>query len=187
MTVATIEREVAKIVADILGYEMELDEKHCLLGDQQYTIPADKQLYLVVFSQAGAPFGGTTFIDNDSASATFGKEVQQATVVHDVRIEQMSFDNSARVRMMEPGLALASFFAQQMAEKYRIGIGRAQTPVDASGTEVTKRLLKYVTHVNVTALHQKIKALPEADYFDKFNIRPGYTNPVNPPKISDQP
>lgn len=186
MTIGTIEREVAKIIADIMGAELELDSSHCLLGDQKWDIPEDKKLFLVVFAQAGAPFGGVTYLDTDEASSTFGKEIQQATVVHDCRIEMMSYDNDARVRQMEPAMALNSFFSQQQAELYRIQIGRAQTPVNASETETTGRLQKFVIHVNVTALHQKVKTLPPADYYNKFNVRPGYAETVNPPAVSDQ-
>lgn len=185
MTVATLEREVAKIVADIIMAELELDAQHCLLGDQKWDIPADNNLFAVVFAQAGAPFGGTSFLDTDETSSTFGKEVQQASVMHDVRIEIMSFDNSARVRAQEVGMALASFFAQQQSELYRVQIGRAQPAVNASETEVAGRLQKFVVHVNVTALHQKVKT-PAADYFDKFNVRDGYADAVNPPQVSDQ-
>lgn len=187
MTVGTMQREVAKILADILAAELDLDSSHCLLGDQKWDIPEDKALFLVVFAQAGAPFGGVTYLDTDEASSTFGKEIQQATVVHDCRIEIMSFDNDARVRQMEPGLALNSLFAQQQAELYRIQIGRAQQPVNASDTEVTGRLQRFVIHVNVTALHQKVKTPPSADYYNKFNVRPGFTTAaVNPPAVSDQ-
>lgn len=182
---STIAREVAKIVADILGTEMELDEAHCLLGNQKWDIPADEELFVVVFDQAAPPIGAANYLDTDEASATFGKEIQQSTVLHDVRVEIMSFDASARLRKEEVGLALASILAQQQAEQYGIQIGRAQTPVDASETEVTGRLQKFVIHVAVTAMHMKVKTPPKADYFDKFN---GATvaGTIKPPRITDQ-
>lgn len=182
---STLARDVAKIVADILGDEMTLDQEHCLLGNQKWDIPADQELFLVVFDQAAPAIGAANYLDTDEASATFGKEIQQSTVLHDVRVEMMSFDASARLRKEEPGLALASIFAQQQAEKYGIQIGRAQTPVDASETELTGRLQKFVMHVNVTALHMKVKTPPTADYFNKFN---GATvdGTIKPPKITDQ-
>lgn len=169
MTTGTLEREVAKVVCDVLQAELGLDDAHCLLGDQKWDIPADKQLFVVVFDQAARPFGTANYLDPDPASPTFGREVQQGAALHDVRVELMSFDHEARTRKEEPGLALASFYAQQLAERYSLQLGRAQTPVDASETEVAGRLLKFVIHVNVTALHQKVKDLPRNDYFNKFN------------------
>lgn len=166
----TIEREVSKIVADVLQAEMGLDDAHCLLGNQKWDIPEDKQLFVVVFDQTPVPVGSTKYLDVDPLSKTLGSEVQQITVVHDVRVEIMSLDSGeARQRKEEVTLALNSIYADQLAEKYRIQIAKPQAPVDASETEATARLQKFVTHVNVTALHQKVKDPPKGDYFNKFN------------------
>lgn len=166
----TLEREVAKIVADLLASEMGLDEAHCLLGDQAWDIPGDKKLFVVVFDQAGPTIGAADYLDADASSSTYGKEVQQSSVLHDVRVEVMSLKSGeARVRKEEVGLALASIAARQAAGRYRVQIGRAQPPVDASETEVSGRLLKFVVHVNVTALHQKVKDPPAPGFYDKFN------------------
>lgn len=184
MTIGTVTREAAKIAADILASEMELDPQHCLLGDQKWDIPADKGLFVVVFAQAAPPYGGVTFIDKDETSSTFGREVQQATVLHDIRVEIMSFDNSARVRATEVGLAFNSLYAQELSEKYNISIGRTQPAVNASDSEPTGRLQKFVTHTNMTQLHQKVKAT-QAKYFDKFNGAAADAS-ANPPTIAAQ-
>lgn len=162
-------REVSKIVMDILQEEMELDAEHCLLGNQKWDIPADKKLFVVVFDQTPRPFGAANFLDTDASSSTVNQEIQQLATLHDVRVEIMSFSDEARLRKEEVVLALASFYSQQLQGQHLVQIGRAQQPVDASETEVTGRLFKYVAHVNVTALHQKIKAPPGAGYYDKFN------------------
>lgn len=184
-TTGTIAREVAKVIADVLGAEMALDQAHCLLGDQKWNIPADKALFVVVFDQGGPTVGASNFLDTDATSDTYGLEVQQSSVLHDIRIELMSYDSEARIRKEEPGLALSSIAAQQAEGLYLVQIGRAQTPVDASETEVSGRLLKFVTHVNVTALHQKVKTPPGSGYFDKFN---GATadGSANPPEVDPQ-
>ena len=166
---STLSREVSKIVADILQEEMGLDKDHSILGDQKWDIPKDKKLFVVIFDQAAPPTGAANFMDTDQESKTFGKEIQQSNVIHDIRVEIMSYDADARLRKEEVGLALASFFAQQLSGKYGIQIGRAQSPINASDTEVTGRMLRYVIHLNITALHVKIKDLPSADFFDKFN------------------
>lgn len=184
--VGTLEREVAKLVADVLQAEMVLDDAHCVLGNQKWDIPADKELFVAIFDQAGPVIGTANFFDADPASSTLGKEIQQSAVMHDVRIEIMSFDASARLRKEEVSLALASIFSQQLQSKYRVQIARAQTPVDASDTEVTGRLQKFVVHVNVTALHQKVKDERTGTYYDKFN---GATvdGTAKPPRIVEQP
>lgn len=186
MTTATIAREVSKIVADILQAEMGLEDDHCLLGNQKFDIPKDKKLFVVVYDKTPVPVGSTKFLEPDQASVNFGKETQQVTVVHDVLIEIMSLDSGeARERKEEVLLALNSLFADQQAEEFRIQIAKPQAPVDASETETTARLQKFVTHVNITAMHQKIKAPPKGDYFNKFN---GATTDgtANPPETKTQ-
>jgi len=181
----TLEREVSKIVADILAAELELDEAHCLLGNQKWDIPADKKLFVVVYDLAGPAFGAANWLDTDETSSTFGKEIQQSAVLHDVRIEIMSFDADARLRKEEVGLALGGFLSQQLAAKYGIQIGRTTEPVDATDTELTARLNKFVMHNKVTALHQKVKNPPAADYFNKFN-NATVDGTANAPQITDQ-
>ena len=165
----TLQREVSKIVADILREEMTLDAAHCLLGDQKWDIPKDKKLFVVIFDQTGPPIGAANYLDTDEESKTFGKEIQESNVIHDVRVEIASYGGDARIRKEEVGLALGSFFAQQNAGKFGIQIGRAQAPVNASDTELTGRMLRYVIHLNITALHVKIKEPPKADFYNKFN------------------
>lgn len=179
-------REVSKIVKDILQEEMGLDDAHCLLGNQKWDIPADKKLFVVVFDLSPRVFGAANVLDTDESSTTVNQEIQQLTAVHDVLVEIMSYDNDARLRKEEVVLALQSFFAQQLMGQYRVQIGRAQAPVDASDTEVTGRLFKYVVHVNVTCLHQKIKAPPGAGYYDKFNGAV-VDGTALPPAVSAQP
>ena len=183
---STITREPAKFVADVLQEEMDLDDAHCLLGDSEWHIPADKELFVAVFDGGGPVISTVNFLDADATSTTYGKEIQQSTILHDIRIEIMSFDADARLRKEEVGMAMASMFAQQEAERYRMGLGRAQVPVNATDSEPTGRLLKYVTHINVTALHQKVKDPPTGkDYFTKFN---GATTAgtANPPQVTSE-
>jgi len=164
------QREVTKVVADILMSEMALDAEHCLLGDQQYALPADDELFVVVFDDGFKPLGGTKFIELDPASENYLHEVQQYSGLHDVRVEVMSFSNAARLRIGEVAMALNSIYAQQLSEQYQIQIAdRIKTPVNATAAEETGMLFRYSTHVNVTAMHQKVKPLPFYNYYDKYN------------------
>jgi hypothetical protein len=168
-------RAVDDIIADIMKAEFSLDAEHCLLGNMRYKIPPDQKLFVVVFDDMGPPFGACTFLDIDETSPTYGLEVQQSTVLHTVRVETMGFiddDGYDVAKDTAPKVthALGGFLAQQAMGKYRLQIGRAQAPINATDTEETARLVKYVSRVNITALHQTAKAPPAgADYFDKFN------------------
>jgi len=174
---AYINREPVKVVAEILKSEMSLDDSHILLGDEKWDIPADKELFVVLFDNGPKPISRSSRFD----TAT-NEEIQQATMLHEIRIEICSFGPSARTRKEEVAMALGSIFAQQTMEKYQCQVARMPGPaVNASDTEATARLLRFTTTVNVTALHTKVKGV---DYYDKFNVRGIYTDVVNPPEVT---
>ena len=178
-------REPAKVVLDILQEELGLDDAHCLMGEQKWDIPPDQNLFLVAFDG-----GGPVVLSRSTFNVTSNppSEIQQMTMMHDIRIEIMSYiSNEARVRKEEVGMALESFHSRSVQELDNCQIYRIQHPVDASAAELTGQLIRYVAHVNVLTLHTKTK--PIVPYFSKFNIPPGPLNPpegtVNPPETTD--
>lgn len=169
-TSSTLTRGVDQIVADVVAAELGLDAAHCLCGDQDWDIPPDAKLFVVVFDDDGPVIGEGSFLDVDPASPTFEKEVQTCAKMHRVRVEAMSLSDEAKARKEEIGLALTSQRAQQAMGQYGVSIGRPGQAVNASEAEVTRRLRRFVIAVNVTAVHRKVQAPPAgADFFDKFN------------------
>ena len=173
-------REPAKVIADILQAEMGLDDAHCLLGDQEWSLPEDEELLVIVFDKSSKRISSSTFMDTSASPPT---EVQRMAALHDIMIEIMSYkSNLARVRKEEVGLALCSFYAQQWSSANNCQISATQAPLDASESELTGRLVRYVIHVNVTALHIKTKELPL--YYDKFNRGATNQDPIKPPEVT---
>ena len=175
MADASILREPSKVVADVLISEMGLDDAHCVLGDQPWPIPPDTALYISVFESGPKIIGLKTEMDDSNPP----REIQSGSGLYDVRIELYSLvpGKEARTRRMEVGMALASFAAQQAMAASSCQISRILEPVDASESEGAGQVFKYVIHVNVTALFQKIKT--SMLYFDKFNgaTEDGTANP----------
>lgn len=164
-----------ELLQQIMAYEFSLDEFHCLLGNQEYKIPPDQELFAVVFDNMGPPFGQCTFLDTDATSPTYGLEVQQSTILHTLIVSIMGYINDAGYDVAKataprvPG-ALQGFFAQQLMSEFELQFGRAQAPVNATAAEGVARLVRYDTRLNATVLHQVAKPPPPgADYFNKFN------------------
>lgn len=164
-----------ELLQNILAYEFGLDEFHCLLGNQEYEIPADQKLYVVVFDNMGPPTGTCAFLDTDATSPTYGLEVQQSNVLHTLIVAMMGYirddgyDEAKAQAPRVPG-ALQGFFAQQLMGEFNLQFGRAQAPVNATGAEGVTRLVRYDFRVLTTVLHQVAKPPPKGvDYFDKFN------------------
>lgn len=184
----TVEREAVKVVCDVLQAELGLDDKHCLLSDQEYDIPADEQLFAVIFDSRSKPVGAANALDTDPASPTVGQEIQQSAVFHEIIVALMSFNGDARARKEEVGLALQSSTARMLGEKWGVTIYRPSEPIDATDAEGGSRLRRYDTHVKVSQLHQKVKA-PGAGVFTKFNVPSGEfaDGTINPPSITTEP
>jgi hypothetical protein len=158
-------REAAKVIADVLQAELDLDEQHCLLGDQKWTMPKDDKLFVAVFDDSPRAIGSANFRNAD------WDEVQQVNTLHDIRIEIMSFGPEARTRKEEVIMALGSERARQTAERWNCQIAPvpASPLINASEAEVSARLLRYVVHFNLTRMHEKVVKSRGVDYFDKFN------------------
>ena len=167
----TSPREPAKVVLDILQSELGLDNAHCLMGEQKWDIPPDQKLFLVAYDAGGPIISTQTILD---ISVLPPVELQQMVMMHDIRIEIMSYlSPEARARKEEIGLALESFFSRDKQELESCQVSRIQRPVDATASEETGTLWKYVAHVNVTALHTKTKSGAPYLYYSKFNVEPG--------------
>jgi len=176
-------REPAKIVADLVRAELELDTAHCMVGDQPWEIPSDTKLFVSVHDDGGPIIGVSSEIDETVSPL---KEIQKSTILHDIRIEIMSLwpGNEARTRKEEVVQALESQRAQDVMDAHNCSIGRVRSLVNASEAEVAGRLIRYTLHVNVTALHVKERLNPP--YYDKFN-EATQDGTANPPLINVDP
>jgi hypothetical protein len=154
-------REPAKVVADILAHELELDVQHITLNDEKWNIPKDKGLFIhLSYIGPNKPIANSNELDT---SVTPPLEVQSVTAMDTVQIDSMSYDSSARTRKHEIGMALGSIYSQQAQERYQCQIALLNTPpVDTSSLEGTGMLKRFTTTTNVTALFKKSKV---AEYF----------------------
>ena len=158
-------REPAKVVADILAHELEIDAQHITLTDEKWNIPKDKGLFVhLSYIGPNKPIASSNELDT---SVTPPLEVQSITAMDTVQIDFMSYDSSARTRKHEIAMALGSIYSQQAQERYQCQIALMPTPpVDTSSLEGTGMLNRFTATVNVTALFKKSKV---AEYFTALN------------------
>jgi hypothetical protein len=181
-TPTTITREPIKVVADILKAELGLKDGAIMLTNEKWNIPKTKGMYMALGYLSSKVIARKSELDEQQ------REVQYVTMLHMVQIDLMSFDGEARARKEEVPMALGSFYSEQLQQKHQLQIAQHVAPlVDASSLEETKRLNRFTTTITVTAQHRKTKEA--ADYYDKFNQRPGFTAAaVEPPEVfNDEP
>ena len=156
--------EPIKVIANILQAELALPAGQIMLGLENWPIPKNTGLYIVL------TYGPEQTISNTNSSALNQAgdfvEVQEAVMLHTVEIDAMSFDDSARLGKEKILWALASYAAQEAMETFDMRI--ASTPssfVAIPSLEETKYLNRFKTSFAVNALHRNVKIVP---YYDKL-------------------
>lgn len=166
-----IEREPAKIIAEIIQTEMEIGAAFVVLADQKANIPPNHRgLWVSITDMGGVPIGSRNRAVADGQEGTPDgdgmTEIQEVAMNHVIQIDILSFDGTARSRKEEIPMAVGSIFAQGLMEKYRVQIARLNNPfINVTSIEETEGLERYTTEVTLKALHRKTKAAP---YYDQF-------------------
>lgn len=159
-------REPVKVIRDILKSELGLSEKRIMLTNSKIDIDTSPGLYIAL-----SYLGGKAIASNNHAEATAAGmvEVQEVTMRHQIQIDILSADDSARLQKEQVILALNSIFSEQTQELNGLHIGRiAGDFVDVSSLEETKILNRYTMTVNVTSLYSNRKSL--AGFYTKFPV-----------------
>lgn len=160
---ATGTREPILVLADVLQNQLGLSDDAVVLAYEKNVIPRTTGLY-VSLDYVGPSKCICSANDFDPSTI---EEIQSATYSHLIQVDLLSYDASARRRKEEAAMALNSIYAVQQMEKYTMQIARNPSPfVDASSLEPTKRLNRFITSVQMFAVHRKV--LPNAPYFDMF-------------------
>jgi len=156
--------EPIKVVADILQTELGLTNGHVLLSYQQFKLPSDSGLYIILNNISGKAIGNNNYFD----STLIGMQETQQVAMHEiVQIDLMSADNSARTRKIEVIAALMSKYSQQQQEINTVKIGRIPSEFsDTSSLEETQFLYRFTMTIPIFSLYTKTKII--ADYYDNF-------------------
>lgn len=147
------------MLASIIQTELGLDANHILLGFENFLIPEDLGIFIAL------TYGVEQIVGADNQNSTDNEgnylEIQQVAMLHQVEIDIMSFDSSARTRKEEVIMALASYNAQQSMEINSMRIASMPNSfVTVTAPEPSKQLNRYRFTVSVYALHQKNLSTP---------------------------
>jgi hypothetical protein len=168
-------REAAKIIADILVAQLGLTPGQIMLTNQKWFIPKDQGLYVAISYVSGKVQGQNNYSVPTDAGMT---EVQQISMLYEISIDLMSYDDSARVMKELAYMGLISVASQQIQEKWNVQVARQPTPFqDISMLEESGRLNRYQALIAVTQLiTNNVTGIP---YYSDFSQ-------AVPPEIVDQ-
>ena len=133
-----------------------------MLGLENWLIPETNGLYVSLL------YGPDTVIGNNNGNTLSSDgsftEVQSTAMLHQIDIDVMSYDNSARLRKQDVLWAIQSSTAAELMEKY--GMRLASTPgsfVPISSLEPTKQLNRFRLSVAINAIWVNVIS---SGYFD---------------------
>lgn len=154
--------EPIKLLASVIQTEMELPDGAVMLGLENFPIPENPGLYIALTYGVEQVVGS---VNQNSINGQGGyEEVQSVSMLHQIEVDIMSFDSSARTRKEEVIMALKSYNAEQLMEKNQMRIG--STPgsfTRITSLEPSKQLNRFSITISVYALHQKTL---ETTYYD---------------------
>lgn len=162
MSAATIPQvEPIKVLAMIIQEEMSLPDGSIMLSLENWKIPNNVGLYVALTYGPDTVVGSANYNGND-ASGNY-VEVQAVAMLHQVEVDIMSFDSSARTRKEEVIQAIQSVYAQALMEKYQMRVLAIPTAFSSvPSLEPSKQLNRFRIAVDINALHVRTK--PTAYY-----------------------
>lgn len=168
-------KEAAKIIADILVAQLGLLPGHIMLTNQKWFIPEDQGLYVAIGYVSGKVQGQNNYSVPTGGGMT---EIQQISMLYEISIDLMSYDDSARVKKELAYMGLMSVASQQIQELHNVQVARQPTPFqDISMLEESGRLNRYQALIAVTQLiTNNVAGIP---YYSDFSR-------AVPPEITEQ-
>jgi hypothetical protein len=157
----------------VIMQEMGLDEKHCVMGLENWPLPDDTGLYVSL------TYGSETVVGNSNYSGTDSDgnftEVQDCAMLHGIEVDVLSFGIAARLQKEEVVQALASQYSQNLQELYNMRIANTPTSFTAiSEVEPAKQLNRFRLTVLVNAIHRRV-------------VTAGFFDSIQPVKLTEQP
>ena len=156
--------EPIKVVAQILQDELDLKPGQIMLGFENWQISNETGLYIALMYGMEQIVGSS---NNNSTDVNGNyQEVQSVSMLHQIEIDVMSFDDSARLQKEEVVMALSSFNAQQLMETNQMRVASIPASfITVTAPEPSKQLNRYRFSVSLYSLHQRVLTTP---YFDSL-------------------
>lgn len=154
--------EPIKVLGKAIQQELSLPTGQIMLGLENFEIPKNTGLYVALTYGVEQVIGSVNSNGTDLQGNY--QEIQAVSMLHQVEVDIMSFDDSARLQKEEVVMALNSYNAQQLMEQYSMRISPIPTSfIAVPSLEPSKQLFRYRFTVSVYALHQRVLVTP---YYD---------------------
>lgn len=170
------------LLADIIKTEMSLENDQVFLYNQEFNIPPDERLYVILRAASVKPFSNNNEHEPNGDNVD---SIQFASFSSLIDITLMSKSDEALLRKEEVILALNSDYSLSQQDANLIYVPKLPTQfVDVPDIEGGGRLFRYVITLNIHYTESKIL---KSKFYDKFeNVQVAYRNSLITIPINDE-
>jgi len=158
-------REVGKILRDIIKDSMSLTDQQIWLENLDFKISEQKGLFVIIQQTNSNSYSTTNRYKEDVGQTKIQENITSLTR-EEYLINIMSKDTSARTRKEELILALNSYKSQDEQAKYDFKISQIGNMVNLSELEGSGMLTRYGLTISVLARYNLTRDVP---YYDTFS------------------
>lgn len=153
------------LIRDILLNEMNLKPERIFYYNQDYDIPPDGGLWVIVAYQGSKPYANRNSTFTDSKTGDF-MERQNLNTQEQIVVHLMSYGLEALERKEEVPMALASIYAQNLQSAQSFKIAPITPIVDRSEVEGGRINYRFDVMLTVLSWYEKIKVTEPYDTFE---------------------
>lgn len=161
-----------ELIRNILIAEMDLKDDRIFYYNQDYILPADKGLWVIVGYQGSKLYANRNSTGVDSKGNFV--ERQNVNTQEQITVQLMSFNLDALQRKEEVPQALASIYSQNLQRECAFKIAPIMNVVDASYIEGPEITYRFDWNITVLSWYEKIKeTTPLPGYITELTVADG--------------
>jgi hypothetical protein len=153
------------LLRDIIQEEMCLPDDQIFIYAQPNILPSDMKLYVVVEYKYSKIYSNRNLTPVDAEDNITQEQNVNTQEFLTVQLFSRSFE--ALRRKEEAAMALKSFYAQQIQEKYSFKLSVNPNILDLTSLEASAMLYRYDVPVVFLSAYQKIKTV---EWYQSFNV-----------------
>lgn len=178
-----------EIFVEVIRDFMGLQANQVVVRDQNFKIPTDQRLYVIVGMVDSRPYSAQSYMETRYTPPPdpepFQVEVTRTQLRENIQIDIMSRDKKAILQRNDVYLAVNSIRCKQAQEENNFKIARIPTNfVNTSAAEGGSNLNRFTMTIPCLTWYEKVVTLSPTggDYYDDFTTRVDDENTIGTPE-----
>lgn len=173
-----MQKPTEEIFVEIIREFMGLAANQVVVRDQNFKIPNDQRLYVIVGMVDSRPYSAQSYMETrfteGSDPEPYEVEITRTQLRENIQIDILSRDKKAILQKNDVYLAVNSIRCKQAQEEYGFKIARIPTNfINTSAAEGGSNLNRFTMTIPCLTWHEKATVLSATgnDYYDDFRTR----------------